>query len=121
MTSRIPPRIGIFMSPLARYVTRGGEPGQSTISCFLGGAAGAQEGLDLVGGAGRGEEIALAHAAAAVGEELALRVVLDAFRDHLEIQAAGERDEGAREPRALAVARHAGDELPVDAYRVDVQ
>src|SRR6266446_6394139 len=75
-------------------------------------AAGAQEGLDLVGGAGRGEEIALAHAAAAVGEKLALRVVLDALRHHLEVQAAGERDEGAREPRALGIARHAGDQLP---------
>src|SRR5438552_389857 len=87
----------------------------------LSGAASAQEGLNFVGGAGQGEKIALAYAAAAVGEELALRVVLDALGDHLEIQAAGKRDQRAREARALAVARHTGDQLAVDAYRVDAQ
>src|SRR5580765_7406812 len=44
-------------------------------------AAGAQEGLDLLGRAGEGEQVALAEAAAGIGEELALRVVLDALGD----------------------------------------
>src|SRR4051812_49725201 len=81
----------------------------------LGGAAGAQEGLDFIGGAGGGEEIALAHAAAGLCEELALGVGLDPFGDDVEAQAAREGDKRLCETGALAVDRHAGDELAVDA------
>lgn len=58
-------------------------------------------------GARGGEELALADAAAGVGEEFVLRRVLDAFRDNLEVEAAGEGDQSAHEAGALAVVRHA--------------
>src|SRR6185436_6304478 len=92
-----------------RYAGKYGE------AMRLGGEAGAQDGLDFVGGAGVGEEIALADAAAGIGEEFALRVVLDALGDDLEVQAARESDQGARQAGALGVAGHAGNEAPVDA------
>src|SRR6185436_18001594 len=85
------------------------------LGCQRGGAAAAQEGVDLGGGAGGGEEVALADAAAGIGEEFALRVVLDALGDDFEVQAARESDQGARQAGALGVAGHAGNEAPVDA------
>src|SRR5688572_31356374 len=79
-------------------------------------AAGAEEGLDLLGGAGGGEEGALAHAAAGVGEEFALGVDLEALRDDVELEAGHEGDVVAREVAARGVVRHAGDQAAVEAH-----
>src|SRR5688500_8764579 len=86
-----------------------------------GGAAGAEERLELVGGAGGGEELALADAAAGLGEEVALYLGLDALGDHLEVEAAGEGDQRTREAGALGVLRHADDQAAVDAHRAGVE
>src|SRR5688572_19151777 len=72
------------------------------------GAAGMEEGLDVLRRAGRGDELALAQAAAGLDEEVALRGALDAFRGDLEVEAARQADERARELRALRVVGQAG-------------
>src|SRR3954470_9729832 len=84
-----------------------------------GGAACAEEGLHLVRRPGRGEQVALAHPTPGFGKEFALHVCFHALGDDFELEAARKRDQGAREPSALAVARHTGDQLAIDAHCAD--
>src|SRR5687767_7561045 len=92
-----------------------GRQGPILVTWQLSRASRAEERLDLARSAGGREEIALADAAARFGEEVALRLGFDAFRDDLEVEAAGKGDQRTSEACALAVVRHAREQAAVDA------
>ena len=65
------------------------------------------------------EEVALRVVAAMLAQEVELLLVLDAFRDHLELEAVRHVDDRVDDRRVVAVDRDVADERAVDLQRAD--
>src|SRR5512146_2562404 len=94
-------------------------PGGRAAPGGLKAAVAREERLDLRGRHRRAEEESLHLVAAPRGEERELRIGLDAFGEHLEVEAVGERDDRFRDREASRVGRDLPHEREVDLQAVD--